>query len=490
MNNVLGTPVQDIGFTPTFVIGDAPKETVATRAARDAAIVAPNEKVLVTADENLRGLETLWRFTGLTGNDEWELLKVQSFRTTDYWNFIDWFLTGYDVSVLANIDRTVADLATRNALTDVVTGEVIKVENDGSGKFAIFELQADESWLTIVEEDRTIEFLDTLYDLENNSVGFDNQLFDVGLFDDVPNQEFREIMDGLREDILVGLNLLQQNLLFFSMINYVHTEQNMIDWIFKSSYISIQTTGEKISQAANFTEDKFESFFGYVQEIKPYHTKIRDFARKFIVPTDIVNAEVTDFDKPVFDDDGTLRILDVDDTDDFIFMKNTKPWLFWAAEYEKGITSDIVRANNVRKITTSIKLDRITCINGDYVKKALKINYEGDNTALSFTIPAYTNISNVVVRFRGAVPGVAKSNTLGGTAIHVGGGVDDLDFVTVPGLDTITRVTSGGSFITDGFKVGASITITGSASNNITTTITSISCRQRASSILRRHAAV
>ena len=412
LNNVLRTPVQDIGFTPTFVIGDAPKITVATRAIRDVTVVAPNEKVLVTADEELRGLSTLWRFTGLSGNDTWKLLKVQSFRTADFWDFIDWFAAGFDSSILSNIDRTVADLATRNALTDVVPGEIVKVENDGSGKFAIFELQSDGTWLTIVEEDRTIEFLDTLYDLANNSIGFDNQLFDVGLFDDVPNQEFREIMNGLRLDILVGTNLIQQNLLFFSMINYVHTEQSMVDWIFKSSYISIQTEGEKISQSTSFTEDKFESFFGYVQEIKPYHTKIRDFARKFTVPLDTVNAEVTDFDKPVFNDNGTLRVLDVDDIDDFVFMKNTKPWKDWAAEYEKGQTSDVVRANNVRKITTSIKLDRITCIKGDYVKKSLKINYEGDNTSLAFTIPVSNNIASVVVRFRGPQSGVAKSNTL------------------------------------------------------------------------------
>ena len=411
LNNVLETPVQDIGFAPTFIIGDAPVETVTTRAARDALVVAPNEKVLVTADENLKGLSTLWRFIGLSGNDAWELLKVQSFRVADFWEFIDWFRTGYNVSVLSNIDRTVVSLAVRNALTDTVTGEIIKVENDGSGKFIVSELLPDDSWLTIVKEDRTIKFKNTLFDLKNNDIGFDNQLFDVGLFDDVPNQEFREIMNGLRQDILVGINLIQQNLLFFSMINYVHTEQNMVDWIFKTSYISIQTEGEKVSQSTKFTEDKFESFFGYVQEIKPYHTKIRDFARKFTVPTDTVNAEVTDFDKPLFND-GTLRVLDVDDADDFIFMKNTKPWLHWAAEYEKGITSDIVRANNVRKITTSIKLDRISCINSDYVKKDLKINYEGDGVDFTFEIPLNTNISSVIVRFRGPQVGVSKSNTL------------------------------------------------------------------------------
>ncbi len=55
---------------------------------------------------------------------------------------------------------------------------------------------------------------------------------------------------------------------------------------------------------------------------------------------------------------------------------------------------------------------------------------------------------------------------------HTGNGTDDLDFATGP--DTITRVTSGASFITDGFQLGHTITITGSASNDGRTRITAI----------------
>jgi hypothetical protein len=56
---------------------------------------------------------------------------------------------------------------------------------------------------------------------------------------------------------------------------------------------------------------------------------------------------------------------------------------------------------------------------------------------------------------------------------HTGNGTDDLDFTTGP--DEITRVTSGGSFITEGFKVGHKLVVTGSASNNGTYNITSVS---------------
>ena len=55
---------------------------------------------------------------------------------------------------------------------------------------------------------------------------------------------------------------------------------------------------------------------------------------------------------------------------------------------------------------------------------------------------------------------------------HTGNGSDDLDFSTGP--DEITRVTSGSSFITEGFKVGHQINVTGSASNNGIKNITSV----------------
>jgi len=56
---------------------------------------------------------------------------------------------------------------------------------------------------------------------------------------------------------------------------------------------------------------------------------------------------------------------------------------------------------------------------------------------------------------------------------HTGNGTDDLDFATAtPG--TITRVTSGSSFITQGFKVRHKLVVTGSASNNGTYNITTV----------------
>ena len=55
---------------------------------------------------------------------------------------------------------------------------------------------------------------------------------------------------------------------------------------------------------------------------------------------------------------------------------------------------------------------------------------------------------------------------------HVGNGTDDLDFSTAP--NRITRTTSGASFITEGYKVGHKLVVTGSASNDGTYNITAV----------------
>lgn len=56
------------------------------------------------------------------------------------------------------------------------------------------------------------------------------------------------------------------------------------------------------------------------------------------------------------------------------------------------------------------------------------------------------------------------------TITFTGNGVDDLDFATGP--ETITR--TAGSFITDGFRVGHKLTITGSASNDARVTVITV----------------
>lgn len=403
--DVVGTPTSNLGWPAGITVGQGPKFVVSSRAERDSLTgVAIGEKVYVTNDENFNSYWSLWQFLG---NGNWELLQVQSFKTNVYWEFIDWYEEGFSVSTPINL--TVATLTDRNDLTPS-DGEVVKVENDGSNKFAIYKYDlANQQWDTIGKEDATIQFLDTLYDVEKAGFGFDDSLFDIKPFDDVPNVEFREIMNAVRNQLLVDSLEIEQNNIFFSMINYVHTEQEILDWIFKTSLLFIVGFTEDLNQRPVFTNDGFESLIDYINEAKPYRTKIKDIIRTFATVTDEQEVNVIDYDKPPFAEaDGTTRILDVENTDDAFILQNNEPWSFWFDEYLVDNRPTTQRPNNVRSIRTRLLFDRKSAIRQDFIPS---IDFS-DNKELTTAIDSTSSGNNGAISNLTFVEGLLGNSAL------------------------------------------------------------------------------
>jgi hypothetical protein len=92
---------------------------------------------------------------------------------------------------------------------------------------------------------------------------------------------------------MINNYVVDQNELFFSMLNYVLSEQKNPNWVFKSSYIYIKDNNIPLTQPRLFVPDKLENIIDYIQDSKPYHTQIRDYTSVYVT-TDI--AEVTAFD--------------------------------------------------------------------------------------------------------------------------------------------------------------------------------------------------
>lgn len=376
LNNISGGPLGSIGMPNGTTDGLGPVAIAPTRAARNLLSgLTAGDRVFIDADEELRGYWSYWEYLGglITLDTNWVIVEVQSFNTDLYWNFIDWFDEGFSAETIVN--TIVPDLAARNLLTPTATtvegdpnkaaeGDILRVDNDGSGKWTLYELNG-LSWTLIGKQDSTIIFLDTLYE-PAGTFGFDEELFELLPFDDYPQVEFRNIIDGLRLELFIGIHEIEQNIMFFKMINHVHSENSIVDWIFKTSYLFILGFTNDLTQKPIFVNDGFESVVDYVNEAKPYHTKIKDVIRTFATAADPSEWRVLDYDKPPFDDNGTVRILDETDSSDFNIMLTTEPWLFWADEFEKDLRPNIARANNVRKIKTKLHFDRISSIRKDW----------------------------------------------------------------------------------------------------------------------------
>ena len=387
---IVGTALASIGISSGVTQGVSPTYTTTSISTRGALLgLEVGDTVYVEQDENLFNYWTYWRFNGgaASNPNNWTLLKIQSFDVSKFWDSVDWYANGYSsdnepVIVFSN-------LAERNA-SDSSTGTFVEVLDDGSGSWAWY-VRTNETWLLVAKENATIAFSDALYD--PYVYGFDQEILDTLPFDDIPNVEFRIIMDALRNNIMVGSNVIMQNIMFFKMVNHAHATNNIIDWAFKTSYLFVVGFSENIEQTPIYTGDGFEAMIAYINEAKPYHTKIKDIMRTFATVVDETFVSTIDWDNPAVDG----KALNITDPDDIATL-STEPWINWFSEYEKDLRPAVPRSNNVRKIKSSLKFDRISAIRDDYVPALQFVNHPDYPDVLAPTPYYSSNVDSTTAK--------------------------------------------------------------------------------------------
>jgi hypothetical protein len=85
-----------------------------------------------------------------------------------------------------------------------------------------------------------------------------------------------EILDTLRFDIFVGQYQPLYADMWFTMLNYVNSEQNNLDWAFKSTYIKAVIKHNLDKNTKLFELDRIDDVIDYINDIKPFHTKMRN----------------------------------------------------------------------------------------------------------------------------------------------------------------------------------------------------------------------
>src|SRR5476651_2324707 len=161
-------------------------------------------------------------------------------------------------------------------------------------------------WTVVAKENGTIQLNPNVYgntgpvlDITGTIIGaFDPIAFasmvnnrDMGL-------ELNFFINALRDSVMTALEL---NNLFFSTVKYAHTEQDFIDWCFKTSFMYIQGFNANLIASPIASIDYTSDLLAYIDEVKPYHVKIRDFISKYGI-SDTAQVHATDFDKPVYFD--------------------------------------------------------------------------------------------------------------------------------------------------------------------------------------------
>ena len=250
-------------------------------------------KASVIADSYQNGSWAVYQFDG----NVWIRVQTQSYNTKLYWGYTDWVSSKYNI--YKPISYIISDPYHLSSIT-VSLGEYVRIDNRGDGRYVIVTPAKVGDFGTfgnnydiLFIQNGTIQIKDSLW---NASFGWDGaDSLNQGLFDQTPNKEISYILNALKYDLFINDLSKNWNLLFFKAIKYAISEQPFIDWAFKTSLIDVISYLGTLTQTPIYKLQDNIYYENYINEVKPYHTKIKRFTAEF-ENIDNSNTTVTDFD--------------------------------------------------------------------------------------------------------------------------------------------------------------------------------------------------
>ena len=235
-----------------------------------------------------------------TRNKNWQLTRIQSYDVSSYWTYRDWYSSG--VTANTPIDFLI-DGSYQLLNISPRPGQIVKITNVGSsGTWLLLkrnnetnESDINLNYTVVGREKATIELSSALYDFDQNVLGYDGISYEEVNYDSIPTQEARIILDAIRNNIFIDNLQVEFNNLFFNSVRYVLTEQTPVDWIFKTSFVKAKHNVGELEQRITYKNDSLTSYQDYINEVKPYRTKVREFVSSYN-KTEVVSTLTTDFD--------------------------------------------------------------------------------------------------------------------------------------------------------------------------------------------------
>ena len=285
---------------PSFKLGEYHEriETDAYLAYIDTAVLSTGHRILVANDTTQSGL---WVLYELSADKVWEIVKVQSYKTNLYWEYVDWYAEGYSSDEI--IEYVVDTLVDAKKLAAAPGDEIlVKVSKGSAGTGWNLLTVDDQGGFSVVGiENGTVQLSTALGDFANNELGFGNQGYSSNRYDQNPNIEIRWILKALHDNIFINTLSAEFNNMFFVLVNYLFTEQKYVDWIFKTSFVSVTHHLRTLSQFPSYIEDNQTYYQDYIGEVKPYRTKLREYLINYD-GSDKFDGDITDFDLPPYYD--------------------------------------------------------------------------------------------------------------------------------------------------------------------------------------------
>ena len=256
-------------------------------------------KYLVLSDNTQQGN---WTVYTVGANQTLTLTQVQSYDTSLYWYYVNWYLPGYNPSVapVAAV-QNYGQLSTL-PFTTAPIGSSVRVIANGAGKWEIYlriGVVPATGWQRVGLEDGTIAFKEELWNYSIGNYGFGNQTFDSQRFDQAPQTETRYILRALNEEIYIKELQIEKNSSLILMFNYAYSEFTNPAWLVKTSYVDVSHNIRSLLPYQTYLEDNQDFVLNYFQEVKPYHVQVRQF-NLIYAGDDNFQGDITDFDLPAY----------------------------------------------------------------------------------------------------------------------------------------------------------------------------------------------
>jgi hypothetical protein len=195
-------------------------------------------------------------------------------ETSAYWSYANWYEIGFEDVTPNIVFSTILEAQTALSAGQLVNGTIVEIVNGTvDGRFVLYNVVqlnpsvAAQSFQKVGIELSTINLLSTIYTVKNV----------YGL-----STELRQLLNAFRTEVFVDSYIVDQNELYFSMLNYVMSEQKNPNWAFKTSYIYIKENNVPLTQTSLYIPDQIDNIISYIVDSKPYHTQIRDYTSTYL----------------------------------------------------------------------------------------------------------------------------------------------------------------------------------------------------------------
>jgi len=287
--------------------------------------------IIVQTNSSINGKWSKHEFDYMSRS--WTTVQTQKYDTTKFWTTVDWVSSAYDSYKI--VPYTIPNLSELGSLVSIFAGEYVKVNNIGDGHFAILKkVDANGNYIPsydiVYKEKGTIQLLNSLWDYSTAKYLYDAASIEETLYDQIPDQELYYILLALKNNIFINSLKVNWNLFFFAAVKFALTEQKLLDWAFKTSFINVSNNIGILDQRPVYKLNNEKYFEEYIKEVKPYHTKIRSYTSVYNTKEQ-ANVYTSDFDLPAYFNTVT-NLLTTPKLGDPILL--TYPWKNWSDNYK------------------------------------------------------------------------------------------------------------------------------------------------------------